>query len=147
MRLDRTNNENVKGPVEGLGVPVAVVDKRRTAPNKARAFNIIGDVKGKECIILDDMVDTGGTLGESACVLMDKGAKEVDAFCVHPVFSGQAIEKIESSCIRRMIVTDSIPLNPAAKKCKKIVVLSVAELIGEAIIRSYTGDSVSGLFD
>jgi ribose-phosphate pyrophosphokinase len=107
---------------------------------------VIGDVKNKTAIILDDMVDTAGTLTEAVGVLLDKGAKEVHACCAHPVLSGPAIERIAASDLKSLVATDTIPQTPQAAACNKIIVLSIAELVGEAIIRSYRGDSVTSLF-
>ena len=107
---------------------------------------VIGDVKDKTAVILDDMTDTAGTLTEAAGVLMDKGAKEVHACCAHPVLSGPALERIENSALKSVVVTNTIPLNPQVAASEKIQVLSIAKLVGEAIIRSYRGDSVTSLF-
>jgi ribose-phosphate pyrophosphokinase len=107
---------------------------------------VIGDVAEKVVVILDDMVDTAGTLIEAADAIMRKGAKEVHASCAHPVLSGPSIERIESSPLKTLVVTDTIPLRENAKACKKIKVLTISELIGEAIIRSFRGDSVTSLF-
>lgn len=129
-----------------LHVDLAIIDKRRSAPNKAKAMKVIGDVKGKIAIILDDMVDTAGTLTEAAHVLITNGAKETHAFCAHPVLSGKSIERITTSPLKTMVVSDTIPINGNDIACDKIKVLSVADLIGEAIIRSHKGDSVTSLF-
>ncbi len=125
---------------------LAIVDKRREAPNKAKAMALIGDVADKVVIILDDMVDTAGTLTEAAAAIMEKGAREVYACCAHPVLSGPAIERIERSPLKSVIVTDTIPLKPEATASNKFKVLTIANLIGEAIIRSHQGDSVTSLF-
>jgi ribose-phosphate pyrophosphokinase len=125
---------------------MAVVDKRRDRPNVAHAMAVIGDVSGKTAVILDDMVDTAGTLTEAAGALIDKGATEVYACCSHPVLSGPAVARIEASPIRQVIVTDTIPLSERAQSTGRFQVLSIAELMGEAIIRSYNGDSVTSLF-
>ncbi len=129
-----------------LHTDFAVIDKRRDIPNKAKAMAVIGDVAKKTAVILDDMVDTSGTLTEAADAIIKNGAKEVHACCSHPVLSGSAIGRITDSALKSLIVTDTIPLNSKAKACNKIKVLSVADLIGEAIIRSYKGDSVTSLF-
>lgn len=126
---------------------LAIVDKRRSEPNKAKAMAVIGDVTGKVAIILDDMVDTAGTLTEAASALMNNGAKEVHACCSHAVLSGPAVSRIRESDLKTMLVTDTIPLRENALACNKIKVLSIAELMGEAIIRSYRGDSVTTLFE
>ena len=125
---------------------LAIIDKRRPAPNVAQVLHVIGDVQGRDVVIFDDMVDTAGTLALSAEALKKEGARRILAACTHPVLSGQAIEKIEKSPIENLIVTNTIPLNAAAQACQKIVVLSVAELIGEAIRRINEGSSVSSLF-
>ncbi len=138
--------ERARAFAKRLRAALAIVDKRRTAPNEAKAMAVIGDVKGKTAIILDDMVDTAGTLTEAAGVLLEKGAVEVHACCAHAVLSGPAIERIRASGIKTLVVTDTIPISPIAAACEKIKVLSIAELIGEAIIRSYRGDSVTSLF-
>jgi ribose-phosphate pyrophosphokinase len=147
IRLKNGGSECAGELSHELGVPVAMVDKRRSGPNKAKALRIVGNVKNKDCLILDDMIDTAGTLKEASVVLLKNQAKSVDVLCVHPIFSGPAIKRINSSPIRNVIVTDSVPLGSKALKCAKIKVLSVAELIGEAIRRSYTGESVSSLFE
>jgi len=125
---------------------LAIIDKRRPAPNVAQVLHVIGDVQGRDVVIFDDMVDTAGTLALSAEALKKEGARRILAACTHPVLSGQAIEKIEKSPIEHMIVTNTIPLKAAAQACQKIVVLSVAELFGEAIRRINEGSSVSSLF-
>ncbi len=125
---------------------LAIVDKRRSAPNEAKAMAVIGDVKDKIAIILDDMVDTAGTLTEAAGVLIENGALEVHACCAHPVLSGPALSRIENSALKTLLVTDTIPLLPEAEASDKIKVLSIGNIIAEAIIRSYRGDSVTSLF-
>lgn len=127
-----------------IGVPLAIIDKRRPKPNVSEIMNIIGDIEGKECILVDDMIDTAGTITNGAQALIDRGAKAVYACCSHAVFSGPAIERIENSPITEMVITNTIPLGD--KKCDKIKVLSVAPLIGEAILRTHTESSVSELF-
>jgi ribose-phosphate pyrophosphokinase len=131
---------------ERLEAPIAIIDKRRPEPNVAEVMGIIGDVHGKTAIIIDDIIDTAGTITLAANALLAHGANEVYACCTHPVFSGSAIERIRQSHITEMIVTDTIPL-PAGKRLDKIQVLSVASLIGEAIIRVHNEQSVSKLFD
>jgi ribose-phosphate pyrophosphokinase len=125
---------------------LAIIDKRRPAPNVAQVLHVIGDVEGRDVVIFDDMVDTAGTLALSAEALKKEGARRILAACTHPVLSGAAIEKIEKSPLECLIVTDTIPLNAAAQACSKIMVLSVAELFGEAIRRINEGSSVSSLF-
>lgn len=129
-----------------MNAGVAIIDKRREGPNVAKVMNIIGDVKGKTAVIVDDMIDTAGTLTEAAKAVMDQGAKKVMAAATHPVFSGPAIERIEKSILSKVIVCDTIQLTEAAKKCKKIKQISVADLLAEAIFRIHNYDSVSSLF-
>ena len=129
-----------------LDADLAIIDKRRDKPNVAKAMAVIGDVKDKIAIILDDMADTAGTLAEASAAVMDRGAAEVHACCSHAVLSGPAIDRICSSHLKSVVVTDTIPLNEKAVACGKIKTLSIAELVGEAIIRSHRGDSVTSLF-
>ncbi len=138
--------ERARAYAKRLNAGLAIVDKRRSAPNKAKAMAIIGDVQDKIAIILDDMVDTAGTLTEAASVIVEKGAKAVHAYCTHPVLSGPAIDRINTSSLSSLVVTDTIPLSEEAEKCDKIETLSIAKLVGEAIMRSYRGDSVNSLF-
>ena len=125
---------------------LAIIDKRRPAPGIAEVLHVIGDVKGLDCVIFDDMVDSAGTLVLSAEALKREGAHRIFAACTHPVLSGRAVEKIMGSLIERIIVTNTIPLTEASKVCPKIEVLSVAKLFGEAIRRINEGSSVSSLF-
>jgi ribose-phosphate pyrophosphokinase len=125
---------------------LAIVDKRRTTPNVAEVMNVIGDVEDKTCVVVDDIIDTAGTLVKTAAVLKERGAARVYAAAVHPVLSGPAIERIESSVLEQVIVTDTIPLRPEAVACSRIQQLSVAELLGEAIRRIHEAKSVSSLF-
>lgn len=129
-----------------LSSGLAIIDKRRPSPNVAKVLHVIGDVKGRDVVILDDMVDTGGTLVQSVAALKREGAQKVYAACSHPVLSGKAVEKIENSDLEKLIVTNTIPLNNGAKSSTKIVPLSVASLLGEAIRRINKGYSVSSLF-
>jgi ribose-phosphate pyrophosphokinase len=138
--------ERARAFAKRLDCGLAIIDKRRDAPNKAKAMAVIGNVEGKRAIILDDMVDTAGTLTEAAKALADNGASEVHACCTHPVLSGPAIERIEKSPLKSLVVTDTIPLTQTGLACPKLKVLSIASLIGEAIIRSHSGDSVTSLF-
>ncbi|MFZ5753006.1 MAG: ribose-phosphate diphosphokinase [Bacillota bacterium] len=126
--------------------PLAIIDKRRPMPNVAEVMHIIGDVKGKTVVMIDDIIDTAGTITLGAQALMDRGAKEVYACCIHPVLSGPAIARLAKSPIKEVVVTNTIPLGPE-KKLDKMKVLSVAPLIGEAIIRIHEDLSVSKLFD
>jgi ribose-phosphate pyrophosphokinase len=138
--------ERTRHLAKRIEAPIAIVDKRRDAPGDAKAMNIIGDVKGKRCIIVDDMVDTAGTLSQAAGVIMEKGALEVMAMATHPVFSGAALKKIADSPLSQIAVTNSIPLTPEGREIDKIKVLSVAKLLSEAIRRIHQEDSISSLF-
>jgi ribose-phosphate pyrophosphokinase len=138
--------ERARAFAKRMNAGLAIVDKRRSAPNKAQAMAVIGDVTNKTVIIQDDMIDTAGTLTEAVNAIMEKGAREVHACCAHPVLSGPAVDRINASPITSIVCTDTIPLNEKAAACDKIKVLSISNLVGEAIIRSYTGDSVTSLF-
>jgi ribose-phosphate pyrophosphokinase len=138
--------ERARAFAKRLNAGLAIIDKRRETPNEAKAMAVVGDVAGKIVVILDDMVDTAGTLVEAAGAIMKNGAREVYAVCTHPVLSGPSIERIEKSPLKALVVTDTIPLKNNARSCKKIKVLSISELIGEAIVRSFRGDSVTSLF-
>jgi ribose-phosphate pyrophosphokinase len=131
---------------ERLEAPIAIIDKRRPEPNVAEVMNIVGDVKGKTAIIIDDIIDTAGTITLAVNALMEHGAKEVYTCCTHPVFSGPAIDRIRDSNLKEMVVTDTIPLSES-KQLDKVRVLSVAALLGEAILRVHNEQSVSKLFD
>ena len=130
---------------EYLGAEIAILEKRRPAPNVAKIMHLIGDVKGKTVIMTDDLIDTAGTITLGAEAVMNRGAKEVYACCTHPVLSGPAIERIQNSCLKEVVVTNTIPL-PKEKQIDKIKVLSVAPLLGEAIKRVHKDQSVSELF-
>jgi len=138
--------ERARAFAKRVNAGLAIVDKRRDAPNVAKAMAVIGDVKNKVAIILDDMVDTAGTLTEAAAALSREGAKEVHAYCSHPVLSGPAVDRINESNLKSVVATDTIPLREKAAACDKIKVLSISGLVGEAIIRSFNGDSVTSLF-
>lgn len=138
--------ERARAFAKRLKADLAIVDKRRAAPNQAQAMAVIGNVSGKIAVILDDMADTAGTLTEAADAIIDHGAKEVHACCSHPVLSGPAVHRITDSVLTSLVVTDTIPLSTKAAACNKIKVLTIAELVGEAIIRSHKGDSVTSLF-
>ena len=138
--------ERARAFAKRLNASLAIIDKRREAPNVAEAMNIIGEVEGKTAIILDDMVDTAGTLTQAAQALLSRGTVGIHACCTHGVLSGPAIERIEESTIDSLFITNTIPLNDNAKTCGKITVLSVAELLGETIKRIYDSHSVSTLF-
>ncbi|MDD5723701.1 MAG: ribose-phosphate pyrophosphokinase [Syntrophales bacterium] len=129
-----------------LGASLAIVDKRRDAPNESQVMNVIGDVKDKNAIILDDMIDTAGTVVQAAEAIKNEGATEVSVCCTHPVLSGPAIERMESSSIKEVIVTDTVPLHEKAQACKKIKVLSMAGVVSESIKRIYYNESISSLF-
>lgn len=131
---------------ESLNVPIALLDKRRPAPNVAEVMNIIGDVEGKEAVIIDDIIDTAGTIQTASRALKENGAKKVYACCTHPVLSGYAIDRIENSEIEELVVTNTIPLSEQ-KQISKINSLTVAPLLGEAIERVFNNLSVSELFD
>ena len=138
--------ERARAFAKRLDADLAIIDKRRSAPNQAKAMAVIGNVRDKIAIILDDMVDTAGTLVEAAEALAREGAREIHACCAHPVLSGPAVERISGSSLKSLVVTDTIPLSANAQACGKIHALSIADLVGEAIIRSYRGDSVTSLF-
>lgn len=138
--------ERTRAFAKRLEAPIAIIDKRRTGPNEAKALHLIGDVKGKTAVILDDMIDTAGTLTQAVDSIMENGAKKVVAVATHPVFSGPAISRIAESKLESVVVTDTIPLKDAAKECKKIHVISVAPVIAEAIQRIHQNESVTSLF-
>lgn len=138
--------ERARALAKHLDCELAIIDKRRDEPNKAKAMAVIGDVSGKLAIIIDDMIDTAGTLTEAASALIKNGAKSVIACCAHPVLSGPAIDRIMGSILQEVIVTDTIPLSDKGRACTKIKVISIADIIGEAINRSHTGESVTSLF-
>jgi ribose-phosphate pyrophosphokinase len=129
-----------------LEADLAIIDKRRPKPNVAKVMHIIGDVAGRVCVLMDDMVDTANTLCEAASALKQHGAAKVVAYCTHPVLSGKAIERIEGSDLDELVVTDTIPLSDEAQHCKRIRQLSVAELLAETLRRISNEDSVSSLF-
>lgn len=131
-----------------LGCDMAIIDKRRPKANVSEVMHVIGDIDGRNCVIMDDMIDTAGTLVKAAEVLKERGAKKVYAYCTHPVFSGPAIERItQGSALDEVVITNTIPLNAEALNCKKIRQLSVAPLIAETIQRIASGESVMSLFD
>jgi ribose-phosphate pyrophosphokinase len=129
-----------------LDVDLAIIDKRRPKPNVAKVMHIIGDVRGRTCVLMDDLVDTANTLCEAARALKEHGAEKVVAYCTHPVLSGPAIERIMGSHLDELVVTDTIPLHEEAKNCSRIRQLSVAELMAETMRRISNEDSVSSLF-
>ena len=129
-----------------MNASLAIIDKRREKANVSKVMHIIGNVENKVAIILDDMIDTGGTIVQAAQAIINNGAKAVYACCSHPVLSGNAVEKIANSSLEELVVTNTIPLSEAAKKVSKIKVLDVSPILGEAIKRIYRAESVSSLF-
>jgi ribose-phosphate pyrophosphokinase len=125
---------------------LAIIDKRRQRANESQVMNIIGDVRGRSCILVDDLVDTAGTLCQAAQALKDEGAVRVIAYITHPVLSGKAVERVSNSALDELVVTDTIPLGEEARKCKRIRVLSVAELLAETMRRIRDEESVSSLY-
>ena len=138
--------ERARAYSKRMNATMAIIDKRRSAPNVSEVMHVVGDVKGKNAIIVDDIIDTAGTLCNAARAVMDAGAKSVKACASHPVFSGEAIDRIEASPLTRVVVTNSIPLSEAGKASSKIKVLSVGRLLGEAVKRIHHGDSISSHF-
>lgn len=130
-----------------LDVDLAIIDKRRPSMNEAQVMHIIGDVDGRTCLIVDDLVDTAGTICKAADALKDAGAQLVVAYCTHPVLSGNALENVENSNLDALVVTDTIPLREDAKKCKRIRQLSMARLLAESIRRVSNEESISAMFD
>jgi len=130
-----------------LGAPLAIVDKRRPRPGESEVMNIIGEVEGRDCILVDDIVDSAGTLCNAAAAIMKKGAKSISAYVTHGVLSGGAVERVEKSVMKELVVTDTISPSDVVKKSKQVRVLPVAPLIGEAIRRIANEESVSKLFD
>ena len=139
--------ERARAFAKKLNASLAIVDKRRAGPNVAEVMNLVGDVDGCDAIIVDDMIDTAGTLVEAANALKEFGARRVLAVATHPILSGPAISRISESCLEEIIVSDTIPLTSAGRACPKLRVLSVADILGEAIKRIHDLDSVSSLFD
>ncbi|HEX4925125.1 MAG TPA: ribose-phosphate pyrophosphokinase [Bdellovibrionales bacterium] len=138
--------ERTRALAKRLECSIAIIDKRRTGPNEAKALHLIGEVEGKTAIILDDMIDTAGTLTQGVDSILKNGAKRVFAVASHAVLSGPAVTRITESGLEQVVVTDTIPLRPAAKSCGKIEVVTVAPMIAEAIKRIHGNDSVSSLF-
>jgi ribose-phosphate pyrophosphokinase len=138
--------ERARAYSKRLGAGLGIVDKRRSKPNVAEVLNVIGDVQGKVAILLDDMIDTAGTLTHAANALVDKGASRVFAYATHAVLSGPAVERIQKSPLEEVVVTDTIPLTPEAQACHKIKPLSTARLFAEAVKRIHSADSLSSLF-
>jgi ribose-phosphate pyrophosphokinase len=129
-----------------LGCDLAIIDKRRSSANVSEVMHVIGEIEGRNCVIMDDMIDTAGTLVKAADVLKERGAKSVYAYCTHAVFSGPAIERIKASALDEVVICNTIPLSDAAKECKKVRQLSVAFLFAETIRRISDGESVTSLF-
>jgi ribose-phosphate pyrophosphokinase len=138
--------ERARAYAKRIDADLAIIDKRRTDDGTAEVMNVVGDVKGRVCVIADDIIDTAGTIQKAATALMEAGAERVLACAVHGVLSGPAIERIEKSPLEQLIVTNTIPLSEAGRQCKKIVVLSVARLLGQAIRNIHEETSVSSLF-
>jgi ribose-phosphate pyrophosphokinase len=138
--------ERARAYSKRLGGTLAIIDKRRSGPNVSEVMNIVGDVKGKDAIIVDDMIDTAGTLVQAANAVMAEGARSVSACASHGVLSGPAVQRIAESPLQEVIITDTIPLSDEGRTCDKIKVLSVARLLGEAVKRIHHGDSISSLF-
>lgn len=143
---DAGGAERARAYAKRLGVGMALIDKRRTSPNVSEVMHVVGEVEGKSAIIVDDMVDTAGTLTQAAQAIKERGAKIVSACIAHPILSGKAVERIQNSSLHELVVTNTIPLTEEAKRCSKIRVLSVSKLLAEAMRRINTGDSVSSLF-
>ena len=138
--------ERARAFAKRLNSSLAIIDKRRESPNQAEVMNIIGDVKGMHALLFDDMIDTAGTIVQTAQTCLDNGALSVWAGCTHPVLSGPALERLERSCLREVVVTNTIPLNGKEQECSKLKALSVAPLLGEAILRIHREESVTSLF-
>jgi ribose-phosphate pyrophosphokinase len=138
--------ERARAFAKRLQANLAIIDKRREGPNQTQIMNIIGDVEGRSALLLDDMIDTAGTIVQGAQACANKGATRVWAGCTHPVLSGPALERIQASCLEEIVVTNTIPLNGKEQRCPKLRVLSVAPLLGEAITRIHEEESVSSLF-
>lgn len=138
--------ERARAYAKRLGSEIAIIDKRRQTANISEVMNIVGAVEGRDCLIIDDMIDTAGTLTNAAKALVERGAKRVFAACTHPVLSDPAIDRIEASMLEEVVVTDTIPISERARDSGKFKVLSVSRLLGEAIKRIHNSDSVSSLF-
>jgi ribose-phosphate pyrophosphokinase len=136
----------VSPDVGGVGCELAIIDKRRPKANVSEVMHVIGDIDGRNCVIMDDMIDTAGTLVKAAEVLKERGARQVFAYCTHSVFSGSAIERIHASALDEVVITNTIPMSPAAQQTPKVRQLSVASLFAETIRRISDGESVTSLF-
>jgi len=144
---DAGGTERARAFAKRLDAGLAIIDKRRSSPNVSEVMHVIGDVEGEICMIVDDMIDTAGTLCQAASALKKKGAKQVYACATHPVLSGPALERISESSLEEVLVTNSIPLGEKASQCSKLRVLSIGRLLAEAIRRIHDDESVSSLFD
>ncbi len=138
--------ERARAYSKRLNTGLAIIDKRRPRPNASEVMNLIGDVSGKDAVLVDDMVDTAGTLAQAAAALKAKGARRVVAYAVHPILSGPAIQRIQDSVLEEVVFTDTVPLAPSAQACSKIRQLTTERLFGEAIARIHRADSLSTLF-
>ncbi len=138
--------ERARAYSKRLNCGLAIIDKRRPRPNSSEVMNLIGDVKGKDAVLVDDMVDTAGTLTQAAAALKERGARRVVAYAVHPILSGPAIQRIQDSVLEELVLTDTVPLSPTAQACDKLKIISTERLFGEAIARIHRADSLSSLF-
>ena len=145
-RQDVGGVERTRALAKKLNIGIAIIDKRRPTPGKSQVMNVIGNVNNKTCIIIDDIIDSGGTIVNAAQALINRGAKEVHVYTTHGVLSGEAVEKIKKSKIKKLIITDTIDNSDKIKKAKNIEVLSISNLLGEAIKRISNSTSVSDLF-
>lgn len=143
---DHGSVPRARSMAEPLNVPIAIVDKRRPEPNKSEIMNIIGDIEGKNCILVDDMIDTAGTITNAANALKELGAKSVKACATHPILSGPARERLEASAIEELVLLDTVPI-PEERRVSNMKMLSVAPLFAEAMTRIFTNGSISKLFD
>lgn len=143
---DHGSVTRARSMAEPLNAPIAIVDKRRPEPNKSEIMNIIGDIEGKNCILVDDMIDTAGTITNAANALKELGAKSVRACATHPILSGPAKQRLEDSAIEELVLLNTVPI-PEERKISKMKMLSVAPLFAEAMTRVFTNDSISRLFD
>jgi ribose-phosphate pyrophosphokinase len=138
--------ERARAYSKRLTCGLAIIDKRRPRPNSSEVMNLIGDVNGKDAVLVDDMVDTAGTLTQAAAALKERGARRVVAYAVHPILSGPAIQRIQESVLEELVLTDTVPLSPAAQACGKLKIITTERLFGEAIARIHRADSLSSLF-
>ncbi|HZH15862.1 MAG TPA: ribose-phosphate pyrophosphokinase [Archangium sp.] len=138
--------ERARAYSKRLNCGLAIIDKRRPRPNSSEVMNLIGDVNGKDAVLVDDMVDTAGTLTQAAAALKERGARRVVAYAVHPILSGPAIQRIQESMLEELVLTDTVPLSPAAQACAKLKIITTERLFGEAIARIHRADSLSSLF-